>query len=243
MKNTIFPEQYQTPRHFLLAYNTTYWAITGRRSHAPLTHSVVCISPKEMCNSGVVCLTPWVFWGMTRLLLVPAHCKWQKRSKCHSSVSLLTALPLILICSTTSATSGWMLPQEAISLSSVSVCCLRVKGHIILKIFLEIRLPQLSKICLILLCFLPSCDRSGSISVCQASVYTSSTLTSHSVGCWASWKRPTLLRCSPQLLLSLSVLRRLCVFQQWARWKSRARPFATYSFSLRSLLGLQRLWK
>lgn len=32
----MFPEQYQTPRHLLLAYRT-YWAITGRRSCAPLT--------------------------------------------------------------------------------------------------------------------------------------------------------------------------------------------------------------
>lgn len=163
-----------------------------------------------MYNSCVVCFTPGVFWGITRLLLVPAHCKWQKRSKCHSSVSLLTALPLILICSSTSATSSWMFPQEAISLSSVSVCCLCVRGHIILKIFPAIRPPQLRRMYLIPLCFLPSCDCWGSISVCQASVYTSSALTSHSVGCWASWERPTLLRRSPQLLLSLPVLRRMC---------------------------------
>lgn len=94
-----------------------------------------------MCNSCIVCLTPQVFGGATSLLPVLAYCKWQKRSKCYSSVCP-DSFPLTLICSSTSATSSCVFPQEAMSLSSISAWCLCVRGLIIMKMILEISPPQ-----------------------------------------------------------------------------------------------------
>lgn len=137
----------KAPSHFVLAYSKNYqtiiveegtskWVLCCSRIINTLcglhpsqrVFSKRLVSTKQMCNSCIIWLAPCVFREITRLLPVPTY--WQKRSKCHSAVSVLTSLPLILFCNCTSATSGWMFPQEVNSLCSISVWCLCARGLI-----------------------------------------------------------------------------------------------------------------
>lgn len=139
----------KAPSHSVLAYSKNYQTITVEEGTSKWVlccsriSNTLCglhpsqrvfskrlVSTKQMCNSCVIWLAPCVFREITRLLPVPTYCQWQKRSKCHSAVSVLTSLPLSLFCNGTSATSGWMFPQEVNSLYSISVWCLCARGLI-----------------------------------------------------------------------------------------------------------------
>lgn len=169
----------KAPSCFLLACSKNYQTVTaeGATSKCVLCCSHIStslcglqgyfqrlVSTKQMCNSCIICLTPWVFKGIRRILPVPTGCQWQKKSKRHSAVSVLTPLVLILICSNASATSGWMFPQEPNSLSSVSVWYLCVRG-LNAKMILETKPIQPRIRWLLPVCVVHFCDCSGCFSI------------------------------------------------------------------------------
>lgn len=256
----------KAPSHFLFTYSKNYKTskVEGGTSEWVLCCShisnTLCglqpsqrvfskrlVSTKQMCNSCIICLAPWVFRGITGLLPVRTYCQWQKTYKCHSAVSVLPSLPLILI-HNTSAISAWTFPQEANHLSSISVWCLCIRG--LIKMILEIKPTQLRKRWLLPVCFVPFCNCSGSFSICQVSAYTASALASYSVGCWSSWKRPTLLDTALSSYL-------VCLFWEENMFSDNSQDdknqgfillplqgcCVTCSFNLKTLFRIHRLWR